>query len=179
MKLYLYKKLLRIHKLVLGSCAIILLIPSPAKAQQKLMLCSTNEVLIRLVDKTTIICRHVDPNRECRIISRSADICEMTKNKILDELNLYRWGENKKLLSLINVYVNTKNEKRFIIGDYTNCSLKQALFECSQVTGFSVIGRRFNEWSSTANMQLLEKYSKDITLLLDTLEKYPVEKPNF
>jgi hypothetical protein len=51
---------------------------------------------------------------------------------------------------------------------------------CSRVMQFYLEGRRFSEWiEGNADQELLDVYSGDVTILLNTLEAYPRERRSF
>jgi hypothetical protein len=140
-----------------------LLIPFKASAQQAVASCVMGEVQIRLVDDYTIVCR------ENNLFSPT-----------IDQLRLYRFETRGKLSSSMSLGVYRFGLRLITAGEYRDSYCSKWNSGCSRVTQFYLDGRRFREWiEGKADQELLDAYSGDVTILLDTLEAFPRETLSF
>lgn len=67
------------------------------------------------------------------------------------------------------------------VGDHRDCTENGWTSTCSKIIQFWLSGRRFHEWVRTSkpDPEMLDHYRSDVTLLLDTLESSPLQKPMF
>jgi len=153
---------LRIKVQLTAAIIATLLLPFPAEAvPRKVPYCSRlgDEQAIRQVDNFTIICRDFDLNR------LNPD------SKVIDRISLYRFNLNGlDLDSIESVDVYNSGQKLVLIFGNRNQAVPGSVY-----TDFWLQGRKFDRWASKANPDLLELRRSDVTLLLDTLENFPLK----
>jgi hypothetical protein len=134
--------------------------------------CLPNEILVSRVDEEIIICRNPVPIRFSEGL------------KIIDQLNLYRWKHLPKggynLSDLISISFYQYDLRIVTVAESDGCNAMG--LNCSLRTiAFSLKGRQFDEWGShsTADLEMLNRNSQNITNLLDAGYAFPPEKLRF
>jgi hypothetical protein len=158
-----------LFKAVLSGTLLLatLLIPFKASARQEtdqIAYCVFGGVQIRLVDDHTIICRQTNISYPSLRI---------------DDLTLYRFKTTVQLSSSMNLMVFRFGHRAITVGEYRDSYCSEWNSGCSRTTQFYLEGRRFREWIGREDQELLDAYSSDVTLLLDTLEASPRERRSF
>jgi hypothetical protein len=150
-------------KAVLSETLLVatLLTPLKASAQQATAYCVVEGVQIRLVNDHTIICRQTN-------LSNSPTLA--------DNLTLYRFETTGKLSSAMNLAVYRVGRRVITAGEYRDSYCSEWNSGCSRVAQFGLE----DEWiAGRVDQELLDAYSSDVTILLDTLEAYPRERRSF
>lgn len=149
------------HLLTVTASAIFVgFIVFPATAQSRTKTCFyPYEKPVLRVDKNTVICRN--PNH--------TDV---------DNLTLYRYcnrNERVRMSNVVSLTVNADKRTRIGVMEWEKCGVSE------KWTAFTLIGRKFLEWNPYAkpDAELMNRYRNDVTRLLNTLDKYPMQKPTF
>ena len=146
---------LRIKVQLTAAIIATLLLPLPAEAvPRKVPYCAgvEKEQVIRQVDDFTIICRTLRPDL------------------LVDLLSLYRFDRYGDPETTVQLSVTNFNGEKLVtmlgrqvgVADYI-------------VTMFRLQGRKFDRWEENADPDLLELRRSDVTLLLNTLENFPLK----
>lgn len=137
----------------------------PATAQSLTITCLRPETPVLRVDANTIICQN--PN-----------------STSINDLILYRYCylKNQRLVSnIVSLIANAGNKREVNILAWEKCETSSDV----RMTRFTLVGRKFDRWVQTPysrskpDSELMNRYRQDVTRLLDTLEKYPMQKPTF
>lgn len=149
--------------LLIGLFGSSIIFPSPSQAHNKPFECPyPGENLVYKPSKTISICRKF-----------STDEITLENSKEIESLIFYRWDNNQNLLNTIRLVIYEHKNKRVSlvsVGEYTkDCQP----CEKARTTQFFLNGRSFQNWSNVTNpdAKLVNKYQKDITLLLNIHEQ--------